>query len=106
MFKINGYQWRIKFVPPKDQMLYRDDGSLTIGMCDLETQTIYIDINLRDQKLKKVLCHELVHAAMFSYRIKLTIDQEELIADIIASYGEEIINMTNTLFNKIKGEPK
>ena len=31
------------------------------------------------------------------------IDQEELIADLIASYGEEIIEITNKIFNKIKG---
>jgi len=41
---------------------------------------------------------------MFSYGIQLNVDQEEVIADIIATYGEEIINITNTLFKKLKGE--
>ena len=104
MFEINDVQWYIKLVPPIDEALYRDDGSLTIGMCDRDTQTIYINITLRGRKLKKVLCHELVHAAMFSYGIQLNVDQEEVIADIIATYGEEIINITNTLFKKLKGE--
>ena len=36
---------------------------------------------------------------MFSYKVKLTYEQEELFAEIIANYGEEIINITN----KIKG---
>ena len=53
--------------------------------------------------LKKVLCHELTHAAMFSYNVELSLEQEELLADIIATYGEEIIQITNTLFYKIKG---
>ncbi len=104
MFEINGIQWYIKLVPPTDETLYRDDGSLTIGMCDRDIQTIYINITLRGRKLKKVLCHELVHAAMFSYGIQLNVDQEEIIADIIATYGQEIINITNTLFTKLKGE--
>ena len=52
--------------------------------------------------LKKVLTHEIVHAAMFSYNVHLTIEQEEVIADIIATYGEEIINITNKVFKKLR----
>lgn len=52
--------------------------------------------------MKKVLCHELTHAAMFSYGIELSIEQEELLADLIATYGQEIINMTNSIFNRLK----
>ncbi len=53
--------------------------------------------------LKKVLCHEIVHAAMFSYNVELTLEQEELVADLIATYGEEIIEVTDQMFKKIKG---
>ena len=52
--------------------------------------------------LKKVLCHEITHAAMFSYNININVEQEELIADFVATYGEEIIDITNFLFNKIR----
>ena len=45
--------------------------------------------------LKKVLCHEVVHAAMFSYNVELTLEQEELVADLIATYGSEVIRITN-----------
>lgn len=34
----------------------------------------------------------------------MTLDQEELIADLIATYGEEIIEVTNRIFNKIRGK--
>ena len=54
--------------------------------------------------LKKVLCHEIVHAAMFSYNVDLILEQEELVADLIATYGEEIIDITNQMFKKIKGD--
>ena len=56
-----------------------------------------------EQLMKKVLCHEITHAAMFSYNIFLTLDQEELLADLIATYGEEIITITNRVFAKLKG---
>ena len=104
MFNINGVQWYVKFVSVDSPQLYRDDGSVTIGMCDNNTKTIYINETLRGKKLKKVLCHELTHAAMFSYEVYLTYEQEEIVADIIATYGEEIISITIMLFEKLKME--
>ena len=53
--------------------------------------------------LRKVLCHEITHAAMFSYNVDLSIEQEELIADLISTYGDEIIYITNKIFNKLNG---
>lgn len=82
--------------------LYRSDGSLSIGACDNAVKTIYINENLSSQMMKKVLCHEVAHAAMFSYNVELSLDQEELVADLIATYGQEIITKTNTIFNRIK----
>jgi sulfite reductase beta subunit-like hemoprotein len=51
--------------------------------------------------LKKVLAHEITHAAMFSYNIDLNHDQEEMLADIISTYGQEIISITNRMFHSI-----
>ena len=83
-------------------MLIREDGVRTLGMCDRDTKTIYLAENLEGSMLKKVICHELVHAAMFSYNIYVSLEQEEIIADIIATYGEEIINITNKVFYKLQ----
>ena len=94
MFKINGIRWRVLLVSPFHPKLGK-----SIGSCDANTRTIYINNELSQSKFKKVLCHEITHAAMFSYKVKLTYEQEELFAEIIANYGEEIINITN----KIKG---
>lgn len=41
-------------------------------------------------------------AAMFSYNVFLTEDQEELLADLLATYGSEIITITNRVFAKLK----
>lgn len=79
-----------------------DNGDFTIGICDNETKTIYLADFLRGHLLKKVLCHEIVHAAMFSYNVGLSEDQEEILADLIATYGEEIISITNKIFKKLQ----
>jgi len=102
MFKINNQWWRIYFVSPMHQALRRPDGSYTIGSCDDNNKSIYICDMLNEQMIWKVLCHEITHAAMFSYNILLNIDQEELLADLVATYGYEIIDVTNREFVKLK----
>lgn len=102
MFNINGEEWYIKFVPEYHPLMYRSDGSSTVGTCDDDSKTIYLNNSLRGPFLKKVLCHEITHAAMFSYDVKLTIEQEELLADLIATYGEEIITIANKVFKKLR----
>lgn len=103
MFIINGNYWRITLVSADHPTLMRSDGSVTIGCCDDIDKTIYINRNLGRRMFKKVLCHELTHAAMFSYGIDMDIWQEEIVADLIATYGQEIIDITNELFCDIKG---
>ena len=103
MFNINGEEWAIVAVPPDDEHLKRSDGGYTVGVCDDTLGTIFVSSGLSLVFLKKVLCHEITHAAMFSYNVDLTIEQEELVADLIATYGEEIIDITNQVFKKIKG---
>ena len=104
MFEINKIIWLLKFVPSTDPMLQRKDRSFALGMCDGNLKTIFINESLRGRKLKKVLCHEMTHAAMFSYGVELSLEQEEIVADLIATYGEEIIHITNQLFYKLKNE--
>lgn len=102
MFTINGKHWRVVLCSVHHPMLIRSDGSLSIGACDDASKTIYLNQNLKGDLLKKVLCHELTHAAMFSYNVELTLEQEEMLAELIATYGEEIIDITNTIFYKLK----
>ena len=73
MFRINGEEWRIVYVAPSHPKLRRSDGSVSIGACDDDTKTIYISFEVPIYKLKKVLCHEITHAAMFSYNVDLSI---------------------------------
>lgn len=102
MLNINGVSWRILLVPPTSSTLARSDGSLASGVCDNDTKCIYINENLNSSLMKRVLCHEITHAAMFSYETDLTVEQEELLADLIATYGQEIISKTNDIFQRLK----
>lgn len=102
MININRVKWRILLVPPFHPGLRRSDRIFALGCCDYFTKIIYISKDIKQQHLKKVLCHELVHAAMFSYNIDLDPDEEENIADLIATYGEEIVDMTEKVFQQIK----
>ena len=88
MFKINGETWRILLVSPFHPCLQRPDGSFSIGSCDDINKTIYINENVNDIYLSRVLYHEFVHAYMYSYNIELSDYQEEALADLIADIAE------------------
>lgn len=87
---------------PDHSFLFRVDGTYAWGCCDNIYKRIYINDSLNNYWTKRVLCHEIVHAAMFSYGVILSYEEEEMIADIISLYGEEIIDITNNIFKVIK----
>ena len=72
VFYINNIKWKINFVSANFPLLQRLNGEFTIGACDNLTRTIYINNLIEGKLLNKVLCHEIVHAAMFSYGVDLT----------------------------------
>ena len=102
MFEINGERWYIRFTSPRHPIFLMTNGDYTIGTCDDNMKTIYLADNLEGSLLKKVLSHEIVHAAMFSYNVYLTYEQEEILADIIATYGREIIQNANEMFKRLQ----
>ena len=101
MFAINGEYWRILFVSPNYVALLKPNGDFAIGACDDFSKTIYLSNDLSGEYLKKVLCHEITHAVMFSFNIEMPLPQEELFAELTAAFGEEIIKMTNVLFSHL-----
>jgi hypothetical protein len=52
--------------------------------------------------MRKVLCHEITHAAMYSYNIEIPDPEEEMLAELVSSYGHEIVSLTNKISNKLK----
>ena len=101
MFNINGENWRVLIVSPMDPSLIGPSGRRTLGVCDDLSKTICIADGLAQKKMFKVLCHEITHAAMFSYNVVLSYAQEELLADLLATYGAEIIETANLIFHRI-----
>lgn len=103
MFIINGVLWRVLDVSPTHPVLRRPNGTFSVGACDSLAKTIYLSSRIKGAFRKKVLCHEVTHAAMYSYDVYLTEEQEELIAELIATFGDEIIYIANALFYGIRG---
>ncbi len=102
MLNINGEDWKVLIVSSNHPALQRPNGSFTLGCCDDSVKSIYIVEGLTDFYFKKVLCHELVHACMYSYNIDLNDYQEEVLADLIATYGQEIISIMNQIFDRLR----
>lgn len=107
MCVINGEYWRVVIVPPNHQSLLMPNEVFALGACDDEFKVICISDALHDEMFEQVLCHELVHACMFAYNIRLEHYEEELVAEIISVFGEEIIDISDAVFNRIaKGRYK
>lgn len=102
MFQINDIIWYIEFVDPYSYILQRNDGTYSVGCCSNFNKTIYLNQNLNGDFLKKVLTHEISHAALFSYNITLPLSIEEKIADLIATYGYEIIYLSDKIYREIE----
>ena len=102
MFTINNTQWNLVFCDGYSDNLRRSDGSLTVGMTDNNTKCVYISDMLYGKFLRKVVAHELVHCFMFSYSINIPIQQEEFMADWIATYGEDLIYLLDDIMRNIK----
>ena len=99
---INGVRWRVRLVSPAHPLLLTPWETHALGVCDKVTQTICVDETLSPQLLKEVLCHEIVHAVMYSYHVDLSHREEEMVADLISSYGDEIMRLTHLTYDKLK----
>jgi hypothetical protein len=99
---INGLRWRVRLVSPAHPLLLTPWRTHAYGVCDKTTQTICIDKTLSPHYLKEVLYHEIVHAFMFSYGVDLSYAEEEMVAELISGYGEDIVKESNAIYNGIK----
>ena len=100
-FEINGVQWKIEFVPAGSPFLRRSDGSVTLGMCDADKCSVYLLKSLRGAYMRRVLAHELVHCFMFSYSIDISLEEEEFIADWVATYGSDLVYLLDDILRMI-----
>lgn len=99
-FVVNGIEWNLILVEPYSDNLKRSDNTITLGVTDNNTKTIYINNRLSDAMFDKVLCHELCHVASFSYNLHIGIQTEEIIADFLSTYGREIFDIADDLLRR------
>ena len=101
-FTINGIDWNVVIVSPTDDRLRRSDGGISIGVTDNNTKEIYISNLVRGGFFRKVLTHEVCHAICMSYDIFLPIEQEEIVCDFVATYGEEVFEIVDMLLSSMR----
>lgn len=97
-YYINNIKWQIKYIDANNFIFQRKDGSRTVGVCVCDLHTIYIADSLSTDFKRKVLIHEVCHSAMYSYGVYLDDELEEIVCDIVASFGEEIIDIVDRIF--------
>lgn len=101
MIKINDESWKVLLVPSGHPGLKNPNGTYTLGSCDDFLKIIFLDENLNNFYLKKVLLHELVHAYFYSNDIKIPNEHEEFFADIFATYGQEILKIAELIIQDL-----
>ena len=101
-FTVNNHEWELVFVKPNNRNLMRSDNSITIGMTDNNTKTVYINNRLNEYMTDKVLCHELAHVFAFEFDYSMPIDVEETVADFLSLFGRDIIYLLDDLARVLK----
>ena len=96
-FELNGIRWQIVWVDNKNSLLSRTDGSMSVGVTDMNTHCIYLAKSLHGAFLRKVIIHELCHCVCMSYNIYMPIEQEEMLCDFVATYGDQVFEIVDIL---------
>lgn len=96
---IKNIKWNIKYTNNKEY-LKRNNGTYTIGMCDVNNRTIYVYDKLEGVLLIDVLIHEITHAYIHSYGYILSEDEEEFLCEFVSKYSYSILNNVEDVLNK------
>lgn len=102
IFNINGTIWHIQYKNSNSSKLRRSDNTISLGVTDRNTHTIYLSDKLQGFMLRKVLIHEICHAVCMSYDIYLPIEQEEILCDFVATYGDEIFDIVDMVLGAVR----
>ena len=102
-FYMNGLRWRVRFTYPTDPVLVDRRCTLTIGVTDPQSMTIYLSNKLYGEKLNRVFIHELGHCALFSFNLisdlhrmvkrRYWIEAEEWACNFLADYSGMIFGV-------------
>lgn len=101
-FTINDTIWHIQYKNSNSSELRRSDNTISLGVTDRNTHTIYLSDKLQGFMLRKVLIHEICHAVCMSYDVYLPIEQEEILCDFVATYGDEIFDIVDMVLGAVR----
>ena len=92
----------MNYKTPIEVELKRSDGTISLGVTDRNTHTIYLSNALRGFMERKVLIHEVCHAICMSYDVYLPIEQEEILCDFVATYGDEVFDIVDMVLGVVR----
>lgn len=101
-FIINGTIWHIQYKNSNSSELRRSDNTISLGVTDRNTHTIYLSDKLQGFMQRKVLIHEVCHAICMSYDVYLPIEQEEILCDFVATYGDEVFDIVDMVLGAVR----
>jgi hypothetical protein len=101
-FTINGTIWQVQYENLNSRELKRSDNASALGVTDRDTHTIYLSNALHGYMLRKVLIHEVCHAICMSYDVYLPIEQEEILCDFVATYGDEVFSIVDMVLEAVR----
>lgn len=115
-FYLNGILWKVYYVPVSSPYLVDRTGNVRLATTDIRLHTIYIYKGLSGELLRKVIVHEIGHAAMASFALldelhmfvkpQYWIEAEEWVCNLLADYGMSILSKgENLLGNEIRIVP-
>lgn len=102
IFTINGTIWHIQYKNSNSGELKRSDNTISLGVTDRNAHTIYLSDKLQGFMLRKVLIHEICHAICMSYDVYLPIEQEEILCDFVATYGDEVFDIVDMVLGAVR----
>lgn len=75
---------------------YAMNNSMLTGFNGINTNA------LRGFMQRKVLIHEVCHAICMSYDVYLPIEQEEILCDFVATYGDEVFDIVDMVLGAVR----
>lgn len=104
IFSINGTIWQVQYENSNSSELRRSDNTISLGVTDRNTHTIYLSNALHGHMQRKVLIHEVCHAICMSYDVYLPIEQEEILCDFVATYGDEVFGIVDMILGAVRSD--
>lgn len=109
-FYMNGYLWRVKFVPYNSPMLVDRTDRYRVATTHPNRYCVYLSEDLSGPFLIRVFTHELAHCALFSFHLLSDIhrmvdpyywvEMEEWVCNLIADYGLFIFSIVYSVFGE------